>query len=287
MRRTVTASAFLLMVLLKGECQAPPAPSDFPLDIRISQVQDMTAAFPVADAVKGAQLGMAPEGFILFRGSINGDSHWLMQCRPEVLGRESVPCTTIPKGEYKGRWIHDHINLQLMGGPNDSMTRFLIVSADPKNPPAPHATPPLAPIYGFSVVYPNGKAASDYPIFIHVYGSVSQSFAVGQIPAQSSCSAQSWTPYQTTLNCTTRPAREIDRGYVTVDFSASVTMYASMDCWAKWRWSHCSALEPGFYYARPDKNRMIVLTHDGKGNPKEIGFEPHIPNDPALQSPMK
>lgn len=60
-----------------------------------------------------------------------------------------------------------------------------------------------------------------------------------------------------------------------------------MHCEAKWRWSHCSSLEPGFYYARPDGDRMLVLTHDEKGSPKEIGFDVNMPTDPETRSPIK
>jgi len=45
-------------------------------------------------------------------------------------------------------------------------------------------------------------------------------------------------------------------------------------------------LDPGLYYARVEKNRFILLTHDDGGNPQEIGFTAQIAED-RVQSPIK
>jgi hypothetical protein len=45
-------------------------------------------------------------------------------------------------------------------------------------------------------------------------------------------------------------------------------------------------LDPGLYYARVDKDRMILLTHDVQGKPHEVAFEVELPREGA-KSPIK
>lgn len=277
--------AFFLFLALPLRAQIDE--NALPLQVTIDTVQDFLTPISPQQQVQAATFGVALPGFVMFRGTINGENHWVLSCRREVMGQESVPCTLIPTGVYRGRWIHDHFLLQIVGGPPDALlTRFLTVASNPKDPAPPDDPLTHDAVFNFSVKFPGNKSYSDYPLLVHVYGSVSLELPVGQLPAQSSCNAYSGT-YQTTVNCTASPPIEIRRGYVTVDFSSGRINYGSMTCEAKWRWSHCSGLAPGFYFARVDKNRIIMLTHDSKGDPHEVGFEAHLPNEPALQSPIK
>jgi hypothetical protein len=151
--------------------------------------------------------------------------------------------------------------------------RFLDVSKDVKNPPPPDDPAYRLPIYDFAVNFPKGKTAQDYPMLVHVYGGVTLSLPVGRIPARSHCSMTTWTAYQTNIDCVSYPSVEIDRGYVTLSVSIGTDRYKSLNCEAKWRWSRCSNIDPGFYFARMEENNRIeVLTNDD-GKPKEIGFE--------------
>jgi hypothetical protein len=271
-------------------CESQTPQDDFPLNITIDSARDALLKLSANEEAEDARMGIAPPGLMMFRGAINGEHHWIFTCRKEVSGRESVPCTLIPIGEYRGRWVHDTSLLQIVGGPSeDPIIRFLMVRNEAKDPALPNDPVLLTQVYDFNVVLPNGKPLSNYPFLIHVYGSVSMEIPVGTRPGRTTCNESTWNPIQTTVNCTTLPPREIHHGYVTVDFSSVNRGMASMHCEAKWRWSSCSALEPGFYYARADdrKERLFVLTHDSNRKPKEIGFEVNMPADPATKSPIK
>jgi hypothetical protein len=184
--------------------------------------------------------------------------------------------------------VHDSSVLQIVGGSAGAhMTRFLMVTSDPNNP-APEDDPVMRlPAYDFNVPLPNGRSLDSFPFLIHIYGSQSMELPAGTLPGRITCTESTWNPIQTTVNCTSLPPVEIHRGYVDVDFSSGHRGMASMHCEAKWRWSGCSALEPGFYYARQEKDRLMVLVHENNGKPREVGFEVNIPPDPAATSPIK
>jgi len=245
----------------------------FPLHITI---ESSTVLNPSSDAALTAEadsMGAAPLGLILFSGEINGENHWVLSCRKENPLQESNLCTDLPHTEYRGRWVHGFDILQIVGGgPDAPIMRFLDVSKNEKSPPKQGDAALRSPIYDFAVNFPKGKTAQDFPMLVHVYGGVTLNLPVGQIPARSSCSMTTWTAYQTNINCVSYPSVEIDRGYVTLTVSIGDDQYESLNCEAKWRWSRCSAIAPGFYYARMGKkNRLMVLTDDD-GQPKEVGF---------------
>lgn len=271
--------------LLHG--QQPPL-SDFPLTVTIDKGGDYTLKLSASEEIENAKMGIAPPGLFMFWGAINGEHHWVFVCRKEVSGRESVPCTLIPAGEYRGRWVHDSSVLQIVGDTAGSpMTRFLMVTSDTNNP-APKDDPVMRlPAYDFNIPLPKGRSLDSFPFLIHVYGSQSMELPTGTLPGRITCNESTWNPIQTTVNCTSMPPVEIHRGFVDVDFSSGKRGSVSMHCAAKWRWSSCSALEPGFYYARQDKDRLMVLVHESDGKPKEIGFEVNMPADPATASPIK
>lgn len=260
----------------------------FPLTVKIDK---STVINPEADEPgllsKAVSMGIAPPIFVVFRGNIDGQNHWVFGCRKENALRESIPCAPVPAGTYHGRWIYDHSLLQIVNESTESpITRFLTVSPNPKNmPPKDDPVLQVTP-YDFPVRFPNGKSLSDYVGLVHVYGGVSMDLPVGRLPGHENCNIYSWSTYQTSVNCTSSPPIEIHRGYVTLEISTSEDPFASLHCEAKWRWSHCSVLAPGLYYARIRGKRLILLTHKKDGKPEEIGFEVSIPQT-GVESPVK
>lgn len=257
----------------QGSSTASTQTDLFPLHITIESSFEEKFPEIASSVTEGNAIGMAPPSFVVFRGTINGENHWVLSCRRENPLLERNPCTDLPHGDYRGRWVHGHDLLQVVGSaPEARIMRFLDVSKNIKSPPTPDATAFRSPIYDFTVNFPKGKTTQDYPILVHVYGGVTLSLPVGQIPARSSCSMTTWSAYQTNIDCVSYPSVEIDRGYVTLSASIGSDSYRSLNCEAKWKWSRCSAIAPGFYFARMDKkNRLMVLTDDG-GQPKEVGF---------------
>ncbi len=256
------------------ESNAASTPADlFPLHITIESSSEEKLPEIASSIAEGNAIGMAPPSFAVFHGTIDGENHWVLGCRSENPLLERNPCTDLPHGNYRGRWVHGYDMLQLVGGtPDAPIMRFLDVSKNAKNPPTPDDAAFRSPIYDFAANFSKGKTAQNYPILVHVYGGVTLSLPVGKIPARSSCSMTTWTAYQTNIDCVSYPSVEIDRGYVTLSVSIGSDSYRSLNCEAKWKWSRCSAIAPGFYFARTGKkNRLMVLTDD-HGQPKEVGF---------------
>ncbi len=249
--------------------------NSFPLHLVIESSSEPDLGISAEQLAEAAADGDSPPGFVIFRGTINGERHWTFTCRKENKLREINPCTKIPAGEYRARWVHNYGMLELLDDSQNLVpsTRFLIVDQDRKNP-APDNDPVFdSPIVEFPANFPSGKGIKDYPLLLHVYGGSVLDLTVGTLPARTNCSAQVWSSTMATTRCSQLPAREIHRGYVSVDLSAGNELYASMTCEAKWRWSHCSVIDPGFYYAKIDKNRIVVLSQGQDGKAKEIGFE--------------
>jgi len=261
----------------------------FPLQVTIETTFDAADLISISQQqiLKAAAMGIEPPFMAVFHGKINGEDHWVFGCRYENPLRQSLPCTNLPLGQYKGRWIHDYSLIQIVGGtPESPLMRFLTVSNNVKSPPS--ADDPIlhGAVFDFPVRFPDGKNLKDYPLLVHVYGGASLELPVGQLPARGNCSVYSWSAYQTSVNCASYPAIEIHRGYVTLDISVEAASFASLHCEAKWRWSHCAMLDPGLYYARMDKSRMVLLTHNEQEKPQEVGFDVELPRD-GTQSPIK
>jgi TPR repeat protein len=286
-----TARSNLRLLGVQGQAggNTAPTPADlFPLDIAIdSTFETDISAISQQQQVQAATIGMELPYFAVFHGKINGEDHWVLGCRKENVLRESLPCTSLPVGEYRGRWIHDYNLLQIVGGPPERpIMRFLTVSKNVKSPPPPDDPVLHGAVFDFPVQFPNGQSVKAYPALVHVYGGASLEIPIGQLPAHSSCSVYTWSAYQTSVNCAAYPSIEIHRGYVTLNISAEAISFASLHCEAKWRWSHCAMLDPGLYYARVDKDRMVLLTHDVQGKPHEVTFEVELPREGA-KSPIK
>jgi hypothetical protein len=280
----------LLLALVNGRAgayQNHPVDQDFPLRVTIDRLVDAYQNAPASLIAESTSMGMAPPGLVMFWGAIDGRHNWIFQCRKENPNRESIPCTALPVGEYRGRWVHDYNTIQLVredsGGP---ITRFLDVQADPKNPPSSDDPTLQAVPFDFRVPYPEGKSGKDYSLLVHVYSSLTLSLPDGELPAHTSCKVYSWTAIQTSIDCMSTPPVELHRGYVDVNFGVGTKNNLTMHCEAKWRWSRCSALEPGFYYGRIEKDRIVLLTHDAQAKPHEVGFEFRPPESKTV-SPIK
>lgn len=287
-RLLLTLAALTTMPLLHYG-QTPGTTDNFPLQVTIDSVRETDASIGISaeQRAQAAANGMELPYFVFFDGKINGDGHFVLSCRKENSLRESLPCTKIPIGEYRGRWIHNHVNLEIIGAPDGKqITRFLIVESKENDPPP--ADDPLLQMtaFDFPVRFPSGKGFADYPVLAHVYGGFSIELPVGMMPERTRCTAYVWSSYQGSVNCSDYPAVQVTRGYVTLDISAGKVPFASLRCEAKWRWSHCSLLDPGLYYGRIDKDRMILLTHDANGNPVEVGFEVQT-DQKRVESPVK
>jgi len=270
-----------------NSAQPPTIEQTFPLQITIeSTFETDISSIGQQQHDQAATAGMELPYFAVFHGEINGEDHWVLGCRKESALRESLPCTNLPVGEYRGRWIHDHSLLQVVGGsPENPIMRFLAVSDNPKSPPSDNDPLLHDAVFDFPVRFPDGKSLKDYPVLVHVYGGSSLDLPVGSLPAHTKCTAQNWSAYQTSVKCTDYPAVEIRRGYVTLNISVGYVPFASLHCEAKWR-SHCSMLDPGLYYARADKTKFILLTHNQQGKPQEVGFAVETARE-KVQSPVK
>ena len=288
--RSAFTATFALAVgsMLYAQATGVVQPEEFPLRVTISSVEvsDLTEGISPEKLAEASADGLEAPYFVFFRGMIDGEDHWIFSCRKENRLRESLPCTPIPTGIYSGRWIFDHTMVEIVGGAEKGITRFLAVSENEKSPPS--ADDPLLqmPVFNFPVRFPASKSVKDYTVFAHIYGGSSIELPAASLPEHTRCNAYAWSDYQGSVNCTSYPAIEITRGYVTLDFSAGKVPFASLNCEAKWRWSHCSLLDPGLYYGRIVKNRLILLTHDANGKPVEVGFEVQMPRS-KVESPAK
>jgi len=286
MRLSIFVSVVLLILCGRATAQTEPnnppvlqaaqhqAQEDlFPLLVTIESSLETNISNDAARIAQAETMGMPPPNFVVFHGKINGEDHWVFGCRPENRLLEIHPCTDLAKGDYRGRWVHDGNLLQIIGGsPEAPVMRFLSVSPNVKSPPL--ASDPVfsSPGFDFIAQYPKGKTAQDYPVLVHVYGGVTLDFPVGQIPAKTQCTATTWSKYQTDINCVSYPPVEINRGHVTIEVSMERMMYGSLDCDAKWKWSRCSVIRPGFYYARIEGDKKLMVLTNDHGNAKEIGF---------------
>lgn len=179
MRHIYLPAVLFLASVMPSRGQQTPR-NDLPSTVTIETAQDALLKLSAGEEIENARMGMAPPGLMMFRGAINGERHWVFTCRKEVSGRESVPCTLIPTGDYRGRWLHDTSVLQIVGGPTEApIMRFLMVIPDPKAPAPPDDPVTHVPAYDFDVALPNGKSLDGFPFLIHVYGSVSMELPAG------------------------------------------------------------------------------------------------------------
>jgi hypothetical protein len=240
-----------------------------------SNVTDLSGANPSMDA-QAAAWGMAPELKTgSFEGTLNGEKHWKFSCWGENTRREVNPCADIPIGiGHRATWVHNRELLQVFAYAADGKIvslRYIDVTIDPKNPPPPDD--PVQNLPAFQPV-PTVPTKQSYPLLVHVYGAMELSFPVGQLPEQVKCNASS-TGWTATATCTDYPPVTIYRGTVSVDAAFDGKTHRNLSCDAKWRWSKCSVIGPGFYLARwsdKDESKIMLLAVKDK-KPVEIGFK--------------
>ncbi len=148
------------------------------------QVEKSSVDKPDVDPQKllqASMMGMAPPVFG-FSGTLNGERHWHFGCMAENTRYEQNPCVDMPIGTHRARWIHNRELLQVIADAADGSIsmRYIDVTIDKKNPP-----PPDDPVQNIPAHQPTlTEAKNSYPELVHVYGAVSLSFQVGELPAR-------------------------------------------------------------------------------------------------------
>jgi hypothetical protein len=251
---------------------------EFPLLVEVSKSQyDNPFGDDSATLAKAEEDGLAPPLLVVLTSTINGESHWTLICRRENVRNETNSCTPLAAGKYPARWIHNGELLQLLVKNDQGKFdwRFFDVSPKRQDPPPPGDKLLQTAHYQIVVTAPNGKRAEDYPMLLHVYGAVRLRLPVGIHPSHARCPFSSYRPYTTEMDCVNSGGIEISKGHVDLDSALDGSWGWSISCDAKWRWSKCAALGPGFYAARwrsSDKQQLVVSADVG-GKPEEITFD--------------
>jgi len=252
--------------------------AEFPLVVEVSESQYHNPfENDIANLAKGEEMGASPPILVALTSTINGESHWVLICRRENVKNETNPCTPLAAGKYPARWVHNGELLQLLVKDDQGRFdwRFFDVSSKRQDPPPPDDRLMQTPRYQFVVTAPNGKHAEDYPMLLHVYGAVRLRFPVASLPDHTRCTFSSYGPYTTQINCVNSGGTEIYKGHVDLDSALDGSWGWTVSCDAKWRWSKCAALGPGFYAARwkdGDRRQLVVLAEVGD-KPEEITFD--------------
>ncbi len=251
----------------------------FPITLQVEKSGTINPAQndPMA-LLQASQMGMAPPTFGIFTGTLNGERHWHLGCMAENEKRERNPCTDLPIGIHRGRWVHNRELLELVAYYSVEKSawqmelRYIDVTPDQKDPPPPDD--PVQSLPTAEGYYHIDQAKQPYPLLVHVYGAEALSFRVGELPARTNCEISSSVLNRTNVNCTQYPPIPINRGTVQVQASIDGKL-RGFSCDAKWRWTQCSFLQPGFYEARwkDDRHSQLVILGLKDGKPKEIGYE--------------
>jgi hypothetical protein len=157
--------------------------------------------------------------------------------------------------------------LQIVGG-NPEVSRILHVGINAKNAPGPDDPVLHIPVTEFMTQFPKGKDVQNYPILIHVYGGVQLDQPIAEIPAKTRCKSSSSLTGQTNTNCKSYPATTINSRHVSLEADIGKAILSTITCIS----GHCVMLDPGFYYARADRDHLVILTQDNKGRATEIKF---------------
>jgi hypothetical protein len=288
MKRIVLA-AYLLTFALTVHAQAVQEVSDkatleraFPIILEIDQSFVVPADTDPARLAQASAVGMAPPTFGIFRGTLSSfnvpperERHWQFGCWAENTRYGRNPCVDMPIGLHRARWVHNRELLEVEAYAKDGAVtlRYLDVMIDPKSPPPADDPIQSLPVYpGFFAI---GQPKKDYPLLIHVYGATALSLPAGQLPARTDCDVTTGFLNRTSINCEQYPPIPLSTGYVVIDASIDGQHGHNISCDAKWKWSKCSVILPGFYLARWKDTRQsqieLVGLRDGK--PEEIGFD--------------
>jgi len=150
------------------------------------------------------------------------------------------------------------------------------VSIDPKDPPPAddliENLPASVGMFGIEAT------KEQYPELVHVYGAVKLNFPAGELPARSECRFTATFPNQVDEYCTSYPAVPLIRGEMTIDASidSDPMPHHTLTCEAKWKWSNCSFVPPGFYEARwkdKEHTRIALLDLSDETKRREVVFE--------------
>lgn len=247
---------------------------EFPITFQVEKSHVDTLETDQQRESQAGAIGMAPSIFGFFVGTLNGERHWHFGCQAENTRYERNPCTDMPIGAHRARWMHNRELLQVAAYAADGSVslRYVDVRIDAKNPPP--ADDPVQNLPAFQPASAMPQAKNSYPLLVHVYGAVSLSFQVGELPARTNCNIITFSSIQTNVSCTTFPPIPINRGTVLLE-AAMDNHPVEMSCDAKWRWSKCSVVSPGFYLARWKDARQseIILFGTRNDKPEEIGFK--------------
>jgi hypothetical protein len=268
--------------------------TEFPLLVEVSKSQyDNPFGDDSATLAKAEENGLAPPLLVVLTSTINEESHWTLICRREKVRNETNACTPLAAGKYPARWIHNGELLQLpvKNGEGKFDGRFFDVSSKRQDPPQPDDKLLRTTHYQLVVEAPNGKRAEDYPMLLHVYGAVRLRLPAGSLPSHARCTFSIYSPYTTQMDCVNSGGIEIYKGHVDLDSALDGSWGWTISCDAKWRWSKCAALGPGFYAARwrcADRQQIAVLAEVG-GKPEEITFDakklPDLSEPPTARPP--
>ena len=129
-------------------------------------------------------------------------------------------------------------------------------------------------------------------MLLHVFGAVRLQLPSGSLPRHTKCTFDNYSPYTTQMNCTNSGGVEISKGHVDLDSALDGSWGWTISCDAKWRWSKCAALSPGFYAARWKDGQMqrLVVSAEVDDKPEEITFDakklPDISEPPTARPPL-
>jgi hypothetical protein len=213
---------------------------------------------------------------IIYTASLNGEHHWFFSCSLEYRRLEVTPCTTLPPGRYPALWVHNREVLWiLMNGEKGYEARYLDAEINPKNPPAPDDPVQNSGAYQLQPVKPKDKQNVGYPLLIHVYGGTRLRLPDGELPGSTDCSVTSTSVDTAHIHCADSAPIQITRDFVDLDATIDGQHNGDLWCSARWKWSKCSTLPPGFYPARwkDGKQTDLLLLAPKDGGSYEVGFE--------------
>lgn len=250
----------------------------FPITLQIEQSNINKPGIDQQKLLQASVMGMAPPTFGVFRGSLNGESHWQFSCKAENTRLERIPCIDMPIGAHRARWVHNRELLEVFAYDSSGTVtlRYLDVTIDPTNPPP--ADDPVQSLPASPGFFTMDRTKQAYPVLVHVYGAVALSFQVGELPARTNCDISSAFFNRVNVNCTQYPPIPINQGTVEVEASIDGHLVDGMSCDAKWRWSKCAVMGPGFYEARwkDGRHSQIILLGERNSKPEETGFEVRV-----------
>jgi hypothetical protein len=133
-----------------------------------------------------------------------------------------------------------------------------------------------SPSVPLTFAVPKGKQTSDYPLLIHVFGSMTERYTVWTTPEHTSCTVTGTGDDSASVDCSTRPASEIKHALNGLFATLDGDPYWGVSCTANWKGSNCLALSPGFYAARwknDKKTQMQVLVVYRDLKAREVTFD--------------